>query len=812
MASVNTREHAPEGVVITGLAVVCALGSQTEQVWRAVRDGECGVRPTRHIDVSTLTCRYSAEMVQLPRSGPQRRDRATTMTLQVGQAAIESAGLHPRQLDPYRFGVAIGTSVGGLESGERFHAELIHRGLEETDRTHLLSYPLYTSADELSTAFGAKGPKVVISNACAAGANAIGYAADALRLGRADVMLAGGVDPIDILSLAGFDSLKALDSQPCAPYSRSGGLSLGEGAAILVLETESHAAARGATVLGHVLSYALTSDAHHATAPDPGGEGARRAMAGALAEAACGPEEVDYVSGHGTGTPANDSAELRAFGNLFPDPQRPPVSSTKSQVGHTLGAAGAIEAAMCVLALRDQVLPPTVNVAPDRTPARDIVPGRGRPHRIETVLSNSFAFGGNNCSILLGRRPGPRRRPAPRRVVVTGAGVVSPLGTGRAEFLRALREGAVAVRPAERLDIGGARSRLAAELPDERHRRLVDRSYARRLDQLGLLTLAATRLALQDAGYQVSRAESERVGMIFGTGTGPMETVAALSETIIKEGPHRVNPRLFPNSVMNAAAGHACLAFQIKGPLSTVATGCAAGLTAVGYAADLIRQGRADVMIAVAADELTPLLHLGFDRLGLLTETQVRPYDRRRSGMALGAGAVAVVLESAEHAERRKAAIAAEFGGHAITADAHRVAGNDPTGAALAECMTRALADAGIPPERVGGVYGDARGVRSIDLLEARAIGRVLPWAQVACLSGQSGHINATTPLLSLVSALESCRSGWLPPIRGLCEPLPVPALRTSVPAGAARRDAYLVNAIGWGGTYASAVLTAWDG
>lgn len=807
-----SKSTAPDRrVVVTGVAVMCALGTDTEEVWRAVRAGDCGVRPTRRIDVSTLTCQYSAELERVPQPPGGPRDRASAMALHVGTAVVDAAGLSLDSLDPYRLGLAVGTSVGGLDAGEQYHAELIHHGRRKADPARLLSYPLHTAADELSVAIGARGPKVVISNACAAGANAIGYAADTLRLDRADVMLAGGVDPIDILSVAGFDSLRALDRRPCAPYSRSSGLSLGEGAAFLVLETESHAAARGAPILGYVLAYALTSDAHHATAPDPGGSGARRAMEGALSEAGLTAGDVDYVNGHGTGTPANDSAELRAFGSLFPDPARPPVTSTKSQVGHTLGAAGAVEAAVCVLALRDQVLPPTVNVAAGGVPGRDIVPNRSRPQPVDVVLSNSFAFGGNNCSVLIGRRPGPARLPEPRRVVLTGAGVVSPLGVGRAEFLQALRAGTVAIGPARWPDDGDGRARLAAELPDDRHRRLVDRAYARRLDQLGLLTLAATRLALQDAAFTITRAKSERVGMVFGTGTGPMETVTALSDTIIKEGPHKVNPRLFPNSVMNAAAGHACLAFQIRGPLSTVSNGCTSGLTALGYAADLIRQGRADVMLAVGADELTPHLHLGYAELGLLTGTRVQPYDRARSGMALGTGAVAFVLESAEHAAARGATPLAELLGHAITSDAYRVAGNEPSGAAIAECMTRALTDADIPAGRVGGVYGDARGVRSIDLAEAIAIRKALPAVPVACLSGQTGHLNGSTPLLSVVSAMESCATSWLPPIQGLTDPLPpLAGGRDARPPGT-EQDAYLVNAANWGGTYATAVLARWE-
>jgi 3-oxoacyl-[acyl-carrier-protein] synthase II len=232
-------------VAVTGVAITCALGTGAENVWKAVRDGRSGIRPTRRIDVSALSCRYSGEVEDIgtPRRRPRGLlDRASVLALAAGEEALAAADLRPDRYDTYRFGVAMGTSVGGLDQGERFHWELLAGGVAATRRTRLHTYPLYTAADALSVAHGLRGPKVVISNACAAGGNSIGWAVDTIRLGRADAMLAGGVDVLDVLSLAGFDSLKALDPQPCAPLSRSSGLNLGEGAAFLVLEAESAAA------------------------------------------------------------------------------------------------------------------------------------------------------------------------------------------------------------------------------------------------------------------------------------------------------------------------------------------------------------------------------------------------------------------------------------------------------------------------------------------------------------------------------------------------------------------------------------------
>jgi 3-oxoacyl-[acyl-carrier-protein] synthase II len=815
----------PEPVAITGVAITCALGNGTEEVWKAVRDGESGITLTRRLDVSSLTCRCAGEVAEVPDpmaefakhedwSVPRGRlDRASRLALGTALEAMVASDVKVSKVDPYRFGVALGTSVGGLDEGEQFHWELLREGVETARRDHLLSYPLYTAADALSIAFGLKGPKVVVSNACAAGANAIGYATDAIRDGRADAMLAGGVDVLDILSLAGFDSLKALDPEPTAPYSRSSGLNIGEGAALLVLEAGQRAVERGATVLGYVRGYALTSDAHHATAPDPRGDGARRAMQRALDRSGLTPDQVDYVNGHGTGTPANDKAETKAVDAVFADTETPPISSTKSQIGHNLGAAGAVEAAVSVLAIRDGVFPPTVNVADPGSIPRDIVPNEARADAaVDVVVSNSFAFGGNNCALVLSRHPGQPAVPDEHRVVITGAGVVSPLGVGREEFLAAARAGTVAFGPDGQTDTSLSSTHLTAEIPETAYRKHIDPAYARRVDQLGKFVLSAVRLGLVDSGYTINRETRERVGMVFGTCTGPMETIAKLTETIGTSGPDRVNPRLFPNSVMNAAPGHACLSLQLRGPLSTLATGCASGLTALAYAADLVRAGEADAMFAVSADELTPMLHLGIDKLGLLAADEVRLYDRDATGFAIGPGGVALVVESLESARARGATVLAEVVGHAITADGWRIAGNAQDGDAWTESFRRAIADAGVSPAEIGTVYGDARGTPALDLAEARAISNV--WepgkVRVANLNGQTGHLHGTTPMLAVVCAAETVRTGWAPEPAAARDPLPELAEHLRADGSGDDRDC-LVTAANWGGTYASVVLRGWS-
>lgn len=811
----DTQTSSAGSVAVTGVAISCSLGDGTEGVWKAIVDGRSGIGPITRFDVSALNCQIAAELSFTPESYGALADRATVMVVKVAREALGGAGIRISDYNPYRVGIGLGTSVGGLEHGERWQADLLAGGPEATRRRHLLNYPLYSSADGLAVDLGLKGPKVVMSNACAAGANAIGWAADEIRLDRADVMVAGGVDVLDLLSLAGFDSLKALDPEHCSPLSRSTGLNLGEGAGVIILESAESMRKRGGEPLAWFRGYGLSSDAHHATAPDPRGAGALRSMERALVRGGLNTSDVDYVNAHGTGTGANDSAEPRAVDALFGG-ATPPMSSTKSQIGHTLGAAGAVESVVTVLGIRDGQLPPTINVDPTAKKhhaERDIVADTARKAPIRTAISNSFAFGGNNCSLAFSQAPGPE--PAPRtrrRVVITGAGAISGLATGREQLWRALAEGTSAVRDARTLDVSRSGSRMAVELPDESHHKWVEGRYLRRVDQIGALVLAVSRMALDDASAVISKVGRERSGMVFGTFTGPLETVGSLTETITTSGPDHVSPRLFPNSVVNAAIGHACLALQAKGPLSTLATGCAAGLQALAYSADMIADGEADLMLAVAADELTSDLHLGFDRLGVLGRSGAGPYSQSSSGLVPGAGAAGLVLEDYDAAVARGATILGEVISHATTSDAYRVAGNEPTGEAWAESMRLAVDRSETPARQIAALYGDARGTRALDRAEARAVNEVWPdGVPLANLSPQTGHIGATTAMLSAVAALRTCATGWVPSL-GVNDPIPELGradLEGVAPVGA---DGFpgmqtAVTAANWGGTYATVVL-----
>jgi 3-oxoacyl-[acyl-carrier-protein] synthase II len=320
--------------------------------------------------------------------------------------ALEDAGLDLASLDPDRAGVSMGTTSGEPSFVERYNDIRKEQGLDAIPGDLFPKYPSNVIPTNVAIEFGLRGPSLMIPTACAAGNYAIGYGFDLIRSGRVDAMFAGGADAFSRITYTGFSRLGAIAKERCQPFDRNRkGMVPGEGAAVLMLEEAAAARARGAKVYAEILGYGISCDAHHMTAAHPQGEGAVRAMTGALRESSVSLEDVGYISAHGTGTPTNDRAESIAVRSLFgPRADRVPVSSIKSMVGHTMGAASAIEAAACALALHTGMIPPTINYEePDPECDLDYVPNEARKSNPRVVLNNAYAFGGNNASLCLAR-------------------------------------------------------------------------------------------------------------------------------------------------------------------------------------------------------------------------------------------------------------------------------------------------------------------------------------------------------------------------------------------------------------------------
>ncbi len=341
--------------------------------------------------------------------------RSDLFALAAALQALKQAGLDPIPDDLREdMGVVIGGGAGGLLEAEAFFPDYLRRGGRSARFSLLAPVCCASTANHLATKFGLWGPKTTLMTACSSGATAIGLGRDLIRTGAARVMIAGGTEPLCRLTFASFNALQAVDPGYCRPFSGNrAGLTLGEAAGVLILESLTGALERGAPILGEILGYGVTCDAHHMTAPDVGASGAARAMRAALADAGLAPEEVDYINAHGTATPLNDLMETRAIKEVFgPRAGKIPVSSTKAMHGHTLGASGALEAVVALLAITEGFIPPTIHhETNDPECDLDYVTTGARPGAPGVVLSNSFAFGGNNTTVIFGRyREGEGRR------------------------------------------------------------------------------------------------------------------------------------------------------------------------------------------------------------------------------------------------------------------------------------------------------------------------------------------------------------------------------------------------------------------
>ncbi len=401
-------------VVITGLGTVNAVAHDPAEFAAALRNGVCGIGPISLFDTAGFCTRNGAQVRDfrprdaIPRGmSLKRMSRSDVFALTAALQALSQAGLHPVP-DNLRqeMGVVIGGGAGGLLEAEFFYQDYLQRGGRRARFSRLSCVSCAATANHLTTLLGLYGPKATIMTACSSGATAIGLGRDLIRNGAAKAMVAGGTEPLCRMTFSSFNALKAIDPEYCRPFSGNrAGLTLGEAAGILILESLAGARQRGAAILAEVLGYGVTCDAHHMTAPDIGASGAVRAMREALRDACLGPEAVDYINAHGTATPPNDRMETRAIKEVFgARARRIPVSSTKSMHGHTLGASGSLEAVVSVLAIAEGFIPPTIHCeTPDPECDLDYVTTGARLVAPDVVLSNSFAFGGNNTSVIFGR-------------------------------------------------------------------------------------------------------------------------------------------------------------------------------------------------------------------------------------------------------------------------------------------------------------------------------------------------------------------------------------------------------------------------
>ncbi len=408
-------------VVVTGLGVVTALGSEIPEFWDNVCAGKSGIGPVRRFDCSHWKVNFGGEVTyfnpvdHLPKLEKElkRMDRFVQFAVVAADKAIRQCGFDFGTGDPYRHGVLVGSGIGGLNEIEVQHQTLYEKGPARVSPFMIPKLLVNAGSGNVSVLWGLRGPNSAVCTACASATNAIGDAYKLIQNDMADIMVTGGSEAaVTPMGLSGFSRMQALSTRSDNPQTASrpfdrdrDGFVMSEGAGIIVLEEYEHAKARGANILAEILGYGMSADGTHMTAPCPDGSGARYAMQQALRDAKLNPSQIDYVNAHGTSTPLGDKAETLALKMVFGDRAKSlAVSSTKSQLGHLLGASGGVEIALCVQALQTQVAPPTINLDnPDPDCDLDYIPNQARPMKIDRILKNSFGFGGHNACLVIGR-------------------------------------------------------------------------------------------------------------------------------------------------------------------------------------------------------------------------------------------------------------------------------------------------------------------------------------------------------------------------------------------------------------------------
>ena len=582
-------------IVVTGLGAITALGDTLRETFDRVVEGERGFGNITLFDPGDVRARVVAQVRSLPEAAGDENgsSRTTELALRAAREALADARLDPRQV---RTGLLLAGSTAGLFQTEMELVPLLSPS-PDTARvdaalarmpSHLLTGPTDYVAAELGPFARVRS----LSSACSSGVNAIAIAAEWLELGLVDAVVCGGADALCRVTLSGFNALAAVDPQGARPFDRRRkGLTLGEGAALLVLERAADAAARGQRAICSVLGWAARSEAHHITNPEATGDAPYRAMKAALDRAGLAPADVDYVNAHGTGTPLNDPMETRALVRLFGDDVgKVPVSTQKGMLGHTLAAAGAIETAITALAIERGILPPTgglEEIDPDCAPLRHVL--RATPQAIRVALSSSFGFGGMDAAVVLGAADAQTKPRRVRGVVVTGVAAVTPAGIFAGDAVADL---AATTLPATRVTTPeGA----------------LDADRARRLDPVARLATLACARALDPV--------DANAGIVLGNAFGLIDATAELMKRFVEKGARMVRPADFPGLVPSSPAGHVSIYLGLRGPAMIVADHGVSGECAFTQAHEMVAAGDADRVCAGASEDKSPMIERGLTEI-----------------------------------------------------------------------------------------------------------------------------------------------------------------------------------------------------
>ena len=739
---INTR------CVVTGLGMISAIGNNVDECFENALAGKTGIDKVTSVDTTDCYANLGAEVHcdTLDDSEQAKQvDRVSKLCLKASKEALDDSGLVIDEENAGRVGVVMGSCVGGVVSVENYVTE--GQKTEDINKMTIASI-----ANHVADMAGAKGVITNVGNACAAGTISIAYACELIRAGVADAFIVGGADAFASVPFSGFLALHALSEQACSPFNHSNGITLGEGSGAIIVESYEHAMKRNAKIYCDVLSAGISSDAHHITAPRPDGLGQMYAIRQAIEKSGINPEDIGYVNAHGTGTAKNDEAEFLSLHTIFDDVNPDlSVSSTKAMVGHCLGAAGAIEAVFAIKALTENKIPATIGYSEEDIAALaekagtfDFMPNTMKEKELDYVMSNSFAFGGSNASIIFSKKPGDvKETENDEKVYITGLGIVSPLGNGVENYIEKVNAGAKPESASVSANVG----------KDDYDKYGLKMAFYRKLDKFSLMQVISGLEALDNAGIEVTEDNAEQLGMIIGTGDGPLTTVYEFQEHISENGTTAGSAFNFPNTVYNAAGGYLSIKTGMRGYNVTVTNGAQSGMSSLCYAYNEIRQNREKAMLATGTDENSEVMDKLYRQLGLVADDIGCAYAGK-SGFALGDGSTSIALESASYAASHGAKKYAEVCGYAMTHEgvAYGTLAGSEKGLISAILDAVGMADIGL--DQVDAVYGFANGAKETDEIEQRVYDEIfsgkVPVHQVRDFTGEG---RAASSALSVAHA-----------------------------------------------------------
>ena len=686
----TTTETRPRAVIV-GIGACTPLGRSAKELGDAILEGRnkiCAEHRfgTEAFDDIPMSVFESNPDFGLPLRHTDWMDRGALFVLAALDEALKQACYSREHFDRRRVAVVVGTSHSGIESIERLFVGAIKHPEKAFDPRVLLASSVDHPAGVLCAKLGALGPKYTFSSACASSNTAIGVGADLIATDQADLVIVAGTDTVSLSIVAGFGSLRAVSRQATAPFSEPVGLTLGEGAGVLLIERLEHAQRRGVAPIAEVLGYGLSGDAHHETAPDPDGLGVASAISRALDASGVSAETIDLISAHGTGTEANDGAEVHGTYRVVPSSV--PITSTKSTIGHTLGASGLLELIVALHCAEKGYLPPTANFTTARAscpPAMDYVHGPLRRADVDVILKNNFGFGGNNSSLIVRRsvaKSDDRLVPiSARSVGISGIGAVSAAGKSWTDLVEAIWE-------AKDLTVHDEafKGRVGLIGPIQLPPALKAYGRSSPLIKYGIV---ASQEALGRSGIQVQ--ENNSVGLVCGVMYGAERSVEKYFTSVFQQGPQFASAMHFPMTTLNAMGGGVSIACNLKGYNTTLSS----SLSALTYAHSLVASARQDEVLVASADEMTPLSHsVFFDLFG-------RSSDANDMPTILGEGGLAFTLVVAGSQDGQGTKPLAIVAGLALVQDG-RMAKVDHRGLGVQRAIERALVSAGMSAADVG--------------------------------------------------------------------------------------------------------------